>query len=319
VGSGHDHGLSEIRHEKPLWWALGLTGTFLVAEVIGGLLTNSLALLSDAAHMATDTAGLVIALVAVRLARRPPDAKRTFGYARLEALGALANGVLLLGVAAYILWEAVGRFREPPPVAATGMLVIAVAGLLVNLIAMRLLAAGSSESLNVKGAYLEVWADMVGSLGVLIAAALIKLTGWLILDPILAVLIGLWVLPRTWTLVREAVNVLLEGVPKGTDLKAVRAAILGQPGVTGVHDLHVWALGSQRISLTAHVLTREGVDTDVLRRTLTTRMVEVLRIQHSTLQLETERCDSDGCGPAESHTEPGDNALGDRESRHDQD
>ena len=126
MGSGHDHGLSEVRHEKPLWWALGLTGTFLIAEVIGGLLTNSLALLSDAAHMATDTAGLVIALVAVRLARRPPDARRTFGYARLEALGALANGTMLLGVAAYILWEAVGRFREPPPVAATGMLVIAI-------------------------------------------------------------------------------------------------------------------------------------------------------------------------------------------------
>ena len=183
MGHGHDHGLSEVRHEKPLWWALGLTGTFLVVEVIGGLLTNSLALLSDAAHMATDTAGLVIALVAVRLARRPPDARRTFGYARLEALGALANGVLLLGVAAYILWEAVGRFRAPPPVAATGMLVVAVAGLVVNLIAMRLLKAGSGESLNVKGAYLEVWSDMLGSLGVLIAAALIKLTGWLILDP----------------------------------------------------------------------------------------------------------------------------------------
>ena len=197
MSDAHDHGLSEVRHEKPLWWALGLTSTFLVVEVVGGLLTNSLALLADAAHMATDTAGLVIALVAVRLARRPPDARRTFGYARLEALGALANGVLLLGVAAYILWEAFGRFRAPPPVAATGMLLVAVAGLVINLIAMRLLKAGSGESLNVKGAYLEVWSDMLGSLGVLIAAALIKLTGWLILDPILAVLIGLWVLPRT--------------------------------------------------------------------------------------------------------------------------
>ncbi len=319
MGHGHDHGLSEVRHERPLWWALGLTGTFLVAEVIGGLLTNSLALLSDAAHMATDTAGLVIALVAVRLSRRPPDAKRTFGYARLEALGALANGALLLGVAAYILWEAVGRFRAPPPVAATGMLVVAIAGLIVNLIAMRLLKAGSGESLNVKGAYLEVWSDMLGSLGVLIAAALIKLTGWLVLDPILAVLIGLWVLPRTWILMREALHALLNGVPAGIDLEHVRSLMVSEPGVAGVHDLHVWSLGSQRISLTAHVLTREGVDTDALRRTLTTRMVEVLGIQHSTLQLETERCDSDGCGPAESHTEPGDNALGDRESRHDDD
>jgi cobalt-zinc-cadmium efflux system protein len=301
MGSGHDHGLSEIRHERPLWWALGLTGTFLVAEVIGGLLTNSLALLSDAAHMATDTAGLVIALVAVRLARRPPDARRTFGYARLEALGALANGVLLLGVAVYILWEAVGRFREPPPVAATGMLVIAVAGLLVNLIAMRLLAAGSSESLNVKGAYLEVWADMVGSLGVLIAAVLIKATGWQVVDPILAVLIGLWVLPRTWTLVREAVNVLLEGVPKGTDLKAVRAAILGQPGVTGVHDLHVWALGSRQAVLAVHIIAAEGTDTEDLRRRVNESLHELFGIEHSTLQLETYPCAKGGCDNAGSH------------------
>jgi cobalt-zinc-cadmium efflux system protein len=300
MGSGHDHGLSEIRHEKPLWWALGLTGTFLVAEVIGGLLTNSLALLSDAAHMATDTAGLVIALVAVRLARRPPDARRTLGYARLEALGALANGVLLLGVAAYILWEAIGRFREPPPVAATGMLVIAVAGLLVNLIAMRLLAAGSSESLNVKGAYLEVWADMVGSLGVLIAAALIKVTGWLVLDPILAVLIGLWVLPRTWTLAREAINVLLEGVPHGTDLPAVRTAILGHPGVTGVHDLHVWALGSRQAVLAAHVITEVGIDAEDLRQRINTTLHDSFRIEHSTLQLETSRCVEGGCDDTSS-------------------
>jgi cobalt-zinc-cadmium efflux system protein len=293
MGDGHDHGLSEVRHEKALWWALGLTGTFLIAEVIGGLLTNSLALLSDAAHMATDTAGLVIALVAVRLARRPPDARRTFGYARLEALGALANGVMLLGVAVYILWEAVGRFREPPPVAATGMLVIAVAGLLVNLIAMRLLKAGSGESLNVN---LEVWSDMLGSLGVLIAAALIKATGWQVVDPILAVLIGLWVLPRTWTLVREAINVLLEGVPHGTDLPAVRAAILAQPGVTGVHDLHVWALGSRQAVLAVHVIADAGTDVEVLRRRINESLHAGFGIEHSTLQMETSDCGVQDCG-----------------------
>ena len=245
MGSGHDHGLSEIRHEKPLWWALGLTGTFLVAEVIGGLLTNSLALLSDAAHMATDTAGLVIALVAVRLARRPPDARRTFGYARLEALGALANGTLLLGVAAYILWEAVGRFREPPPVAATGMLVIAVAGL-HRQSHRDALAQGRQRRKPERQRRLPRGLERHAGLARRAdRGRLIKLTGWLVLDPILAVLIGLWVLPRTWTLAREAINVLLEGVPHGTDLPAVRTAILGQPGVTGVHDLHVWALGSQ--------------------------------------------------------------------------
>ena len=319
MGHGHDHGLSEVRHERPLWWALGLTGTFLVVEVIGGLLTNSLALLSDASHMATDTAGLVIALVAVRLARRPPDARRTFGYARLEALGALANGVLLLGVAAYILWEAIGRFRAPPPVAATGMLVVAIAGLIVNLIAMRLLKAGSGENLNVKGAYLEVWSDMLGSLGVLIAAALIKLTGWLIFDPILAVLIGLWVLPRTWVLMREAIHALLNGVPAGIDLEQVRSLIASDPGVAGVHNLHVWSLGSQRASLTAHVLTRDGVDTDRLRRALTARLIEVHGIQHSTLQLESDPCEHGGCAPREAHDKEADDRHDAHGGDHDHD
>jgi cobalt-zinc-cadmium efflux system protein len=278
-----------------------------------------LALLSDAAHMGTDTAGLVIALVAVRLARRPPDARRTFGYARLEALGALANGALLLGVAAYILWEAVGRFRAPPPVVATGMLVVAVAGLIVNLIAMRLLKAGSGENLNVKGAYLEVWSDMVGSLGVLIAAALIKLTGWLILDPILAVLIGLWVLPRTWVLMREASHALLNGVPAGIELEQVRSLIASEPGVAGLHDLHVWSLGSQRVSLTAHVLAAEGVDIDVLRRTLTDRLVERFRIEHSTLQLEYDSCGEEGCAPSENAADAVNDAREAHRGRHDHD
>jgi len=197
MGAGHDHGTSNIRHEKPLWWALALTGGFLIAEVIGAWLTNSLALLSDAAHMGTDTLALVIALIAVRLSRRPADAQRTFGYVRAEAMGAMANGMLLFVVAGYILWEAVGRFRQPPEVASTGMLVIASIGLVVNLIAMRLLKAGSGDSLNVKGAYLEVWSDMLGSIGVIIGALVIKFTGWAIVDPILAVLIAFWVLPRT--------------------------------------------------------------------------------------------------------------------------
>lgn len=211
-------------------------------------------------------------------------------------MGALANGALLLGVAAYILWEAVGRFRAPPPVAATGMLLVAVAGLIVNLIAMRLLKAGSGESLNVKGAYLEVWSDMLGSLGVLIAAALIKLTNWLILDPILAVLIGLWVLPRTWTLAREAINVLLEGVPHGTDLSAVRTTILGQPGVTGVHDLHVWALGSKQAVLAAHVIADTGTDVDALRRRINESLRDGFGIEHSTLQVESSDCGLQDCG-----------------------
>ena len=296
MGAGHDHGGGEIKHEKPLWIAFGLTAAFLVAEVIGGLVTNSLALLSDAAHMMTDVIALAISLVAVRLSRKPADAKRTYGYARMEAIGALVNGGLLFLVAGYILWEAVGRFREPPQVASTGMLVIAVIGLVINLISMRLLKAGSGESLNVKGAYLEVWSDMLGSVGVIVAAIVIKLTGWTVADPILAVLIGLWVLPRTWTLLRQAGHILMQGVPDGLDLEAVRTALLAQPGVGAVHDLHAWALGSKEAVLTAHVVLADGqVDSDSVRGALAKMLDEKFEIEHATLQIEAQAC-SDGHG-----------------------
>lgn len=291
MGAGHDHGAGELRHEKPLWWALGLTATFLVAEVVGGLLTNSLALLSDAAHMATDVIALTISLVAVRLSKRPPDAKRTYGYARMEAIGAMINGGLLFVVAGYILWEAAGRFREPQPVASTAMLVIAALGLVVNLISMRLLQAGSGQSLNVKGAYLEVWSDMLGSVGVILAALVIMATGWTLADPILAVLIGLWVLPRTWNLLREAGNVLMQGVPQGLDLDAVRRTMLARGDVAAVHDLHAWALASKQPVLTVHVvLKRPDADAEAIRRALAQELDELFGIEHVTIQLEHAAC-----------------------------
>jgi cobalt-zinc-cadmium efflux system protein len=295
LSEGHDHAPAQIRYERPLWWAFGLTTAFLVAEVVGAWLTNSLALLSDAAHMATDTLALVVALVAVRLSRRPPDARRTFGYARLEAIGAMVNGLLLFAVAGYILLQAIGRFRQPPEVASTGMLVVAVAGLVVNLIAMRLLQAGSGENLNVKGAYLEVWSDMLGSIAVIIAAVIIEFTGWTVVDPLLAVLIGLWVLPRTWTMLREAGHVLLNGVPKGVELHAVRESFAAEAGVREVHDLHVWSLGSQRAALTAHVVVSDASDGEALRLRLSRMLADGYGIEHATLQIETERCDAGAC------------------------
>jgi len=287
MGAGHDHGTSEIKHEKPLWWAFGLTAAFLIAEVIGGLITNSLALLSDAAHMGTDVIALAISLFAVRMSRKPPDAKRTYGFARMEAIGAMINGGMLFLVAGYILYEAVGRFRQPPEVASTGMLVIASLGLVVNLISMRLLKAGSGVSLNVKGAYLEVWADMLGSVGVIIGAVVIMFTGWTLADPIIAVLIGLWVLPRTWTLLREAGQVLMQGVPAGLDLDKVRDMMLAHPGVAKVHDLHVWALGSKEPVLTAHIiLTDETRPPDAVRQSLVAALTEAFDIEHATLQVD---------------------------------
>jgi len=298
---GHSHVPSEIRFERPLWWALGLTATVLLVEVAGAWWTNSLALLSDAAHMATDTLALAIALVAVRLARRPPDARRTYGYARFEALGALANGMLLFALAGYILWEAWQRLRTPLPVASLGMLVVAVVGLVCNLAAMRLLHAGSGQSLNLKGAYLEVWSDMLGSLAVIVAALVIGRTGWLWVDPLLAVLIGLWVLPRTWVLVREALNVLMEGVPRGVDLAAVEADLHAHPEVEGVHDLHVWALASRTPAMTAHVVVAAGADAAGVRAELARGLRLRHGILHLTLQMETGgdgHCAGTGCGPA---------------------
>ena len=296
---GHSHVPSEIRFERPLWWALGLTSVVLVVEVIGAWWTNSLALLSDAAHMATDTLALAIALVAVRLSRRPADARRTYGYARFEALGALANGLLLFALAGWILWEAWQRFRTPLPVASLGMLVVASVGLVCNLIAMRLLHAGSGQSLNLKGAYLEVWSDMLGSVAVIVAALLIRATDWLWIDPVLAVLIGLWVLPRTWVLVREALNVLMEGVPRGVDLAALESGLRDHPGVEDIHDLHVWALASRTPAMTAHVVVAAGADPAVVRGGLAQRLDQHHGIRHLTLQMESAgdgHCEAVDCG-----------------------
>jgi cobalt-zinc-cadmium efflux system protein len=241
--------------------------------------------------MGTDVIALAIALFAVRMARRPPDAKRTYGYAPLEAIGAAINGGLLFLVAGYILWEAVGRFRDPPDVSSMDMLAIAMLGFIVNLISMRLLRAGSGESLNVKGAYLEVWADMLGSVGVIAGALLIATTGYTIVDPIIATLIGLWVLPRTWTLLKAAGNILLQDVPDGLDIEAVRRALLASPGVGAVHELHAWALGSKERVLTVHVVASDpSASNDALRGALSRMLQEDFAIDRLTLQMEEQAC-----------------------------
>lgn len=297
MGHDHDHAsAASIRHEKPLWWALGLIFCFMLVEAVAAFATNSLALLSDAAHMATDALALGIALVAVRLGRRPADARRTFGYVRAEAMGAMFNGLLLFLLAGYILYESVHRFLQPPQVASLGMLAVGVTGLLVNLLAMRLLRAGSGENLNVKGAYLEVWADMLGSVGVIVAALVIHFTGWTLVDPVIAVAIGLWVLPRAWTLVRQAGNVLMMGVPEGFDAGEVHAALLGVPGVADVHDLHVWALASREAAMTAHLVVTDDAEGGAVRRQAARLLHERFGIDHATLQVEQGRCDGPDCG-----------------------
>lgn len=291
MGAGHDHNTGNA-NACALTKALVLTGTFLVAEVVGGILTGSLALLSDAAHMMTDTAGLAIALAAVRIGARPADNRRTFGYKRFEILAAAFNALLLFGVAAYILYEGIKRFVEPSEIQSLPMLVIAALGLVVNLIAMRILDSGRSSSLNVKGAYLEVWSDMLGSVGVIAAALVIWLTGWTWVDPLVAIAIGFWVLPRTWMLFKETTNILLEGVPEGIDLDKLSARLSSIPGVASIHDLHVWALTSGMPSLSAHLVLTDGSDPEITSAAATAAMHEEFDIDHTTFQVERTDCRS---------------------------
>ena len=235
MSTGHDHALPTGGNERMLRYALMLTGSFLLAEVIGGVMLNSLALLSDAAHMFTDVAALAIALAAIRVARRPADDRRTFGYHRFET--------------------------------------------------------GKDASLNVKGAYLEVWSDLLGSIGVIAGALVIRVTGWNWVDTVVAVAIGLWVLPRTWILLKETLNILLEGVPEGIDLPALRQSLLDLPGVLALHDLHVWALTSGKPSLTVHLVhDAQAGPSAALLVAARELLAAKYGIPHITVQLETEAC-----------------------------
>ncbi len=314
MGAGHDHshGHSQTAgaNERSLTIALVLTSAFLLVELVAGVLTQSLALISDAAHMFTDTAALAIALVAVRMGKRAADAKRTFGYHRFEILAAAFNAMLLFGVAVYIGFEAYLRLKAPPEVQSTGMLVVALIGMAVNLVSMRMLTDGKDESLNMKGAYLEAWSDMLGSLGVVLGALVIKFTGWLWVDSAVAVLIALWVLPRTWSLLRASVNILLEGVPEGIDLAKVREALLTVRGVTSIHDLHVWALTSGKVSLTVHVVNEPAVDAErQILPEIRRRLVDQFGITHITVQCELEPCQQTDEEHHFTELEPGEKAA----------
>ncbi len=268
---------------------LGSTSAFLAVEVVAGLLIGSLALLADAGHMLTDVAGLILALGAMKFAERRPSPRRTYGYHRVEILAALSNALVLAAVAGYILAEAWERFRTPRPVAGVPVLAVATVGLLVNLVGAFLLHAGSRASLNMRGAYNEVLADALSSVGVIAGAAVITLTGWAWVDPLVAVAIALFVLPRTWALLREAVHVLLEGTPPEVDIDVLRAAMEGVPGVKAVHDLHVWTLTSGIHALSAHAVLQEGAAHGVVLGALRARVTAGFPISHVTVQLE-ERC-----------------------------
>ncbi|GAB2916250.1 cation diffusion facilitator family transporter [Streptomyces heilongjiangensis] len=299
MGAGHDHGhahhaptsgTAAAAYRGRLRIALSITLTVMVVEIVGGVLADSLALVADAAHMATDAVGLGMALLAIHFANRPPSGNRTFGYARAEILAALANCLLLLGVGGYVLFEAIQRFITPVGTAGGLTVVFGAIGLVANMISLTLLMRGQKESLNVRGAFLEVAADALGSLAVIVSAVVILLTGWQAADPIASLVIGLMIVPRTVKLLRETLDVLLEAAPKNVDMAEVRAHILALPGVEDVHDLHAWTITSGMPVLSAHVV----VDSDTLDAIGNEKMLHELQgcigdhfdVEHCTFQLE---------------------------------
>ncbi|MFD9655576.1 cation diffusion facilitator family transporter [Streptomyces mirabilis] len=299
MGAGHDHGhahgapttgTAAAAYRGRLRVALSITLTVMVVELVGGLMADSLALVADAAHMATDAVGLGMALLAIHFANRPPSGNRTFGYARAEILAALANCLLLLGVGGYVLYEAIHRFVTPADTEGGLTIVFGLIGLVANTISLLLLLRGQKDSLNVRGAFLEVVADALGSVAVIISAVVIMTTGWQAADPIASILISIMIVPRTWKLLHETLDVLLESAPKNVDMAEVRAHILALPGVEDLHDLHAWTITSGMPVLSAHVV----VSSEVLNAIGHEKMLHELQgclghhfdVEHCTFQLE---------------------------------
>ncbi len=276
------------RSRGRLTGVLLLTGGFLIVEVIGAVWTGSLALAADAAHMLTDVGGLALALFAVWIAARPPTPEKTYGYYRVEILASVVNALVLLAVAGWILWEAWERLLAPPAVPGGPMAVVAALGLGVNIAGAWLLHQGAQASLNVRAAYLEVLADALSSLGVLAAGAVVLATGWYAADPLVSGLIALFIVPRTWQLLRQAVNILLEGVPAHLALEAIETAMREVPGVRRVHDLHVWTLTSGREAMSAHVVVDDPGESERLLEELHAVLHARFGIDHTTIQLEKD-------------------------------
>lgn len=278
---------ASARHVRRLRLVLAITVGVLVAEVVAGVASGSLALLADAGHMLTDVAGIGLALVAIAFAARPASPGRTFGWQRLEILAAVINAVILFGVSAFVLFEAYRRLADPPEVQSGLMLGVATLGLVANGIAAWLLLPAQRDSLNMRGAYLEVLGDLLGSVAVIVAAIVITTTGDERADPIASAVIGLMIVPRTWRLLREAVDVLLEATPKDVDLEEVRRHIEETRGVTGVHDLHAWTITSGMNVVSAHVVLARGADPAGVLDSLCDCLSGDFDIEHSTFQLES--------------------------------
>jgi cobalt-zinc-cadmium efflux system protein len=284
---GHGHG-ARGQDKRALWLVLCLTGAFTVAEVVGGLLTGSLALLADAGHMLSDAGSIALALLAIWLAERPATPSRSFGLQRAEILAALVNGLTLVVISLWIFWEAYHRLSEPPEVLGGPMLAVAVVGLSVNLAGAYILSRAEGDSLNVSAALRHVIADVLGSVGAITAAVIILLTGWRYADPLVSVVIGLLVLASAWPVLRDSLRVLLEAAPVGVDPAQVGQRMASAEGIREVHDLHIWTITSGFPALSAHVLVGPGDDCHARRRELERLLQDEFDIEHTTLQVDHE-------------------------------
>ncbi|MDP8950457.1 MAG: cation diffusion facilitator family transporter [Actinomycetota bacterium] len=282
----HPHERARGESRRALTLVLALTASFTVAEVVGGLLTGSLALLADAGHMLSDNLSLGVALFAAWLAGRPATPEKSFGYKRAEILAALANGVTLVAISIWIFVEAYSRLREPPEIPGGPVLAVATLGLLVNAVGAAILSRSGGESLNTQGALRHVLADALGSVGVMVAALVIILTGWSYADPLVSVVIGLLILASSWSLLRDSTNILLEATPRGIDAKEVGRRMAGADGVVEVHDLHIWTITSGFPALSAHVLVGRSEDCHTRRRDLQDLLAREYGISHTTLQVD---------------------------------
>jgi cobalt-zinc-cadmium efflux system protein len=292
VGHGHEHDV-RAGSARALGLALALTAGYTVVEVVAGILTGSLALLADAAHMLSDNVSIALALFAVWLARRPATPERTYGYKRAEVLAALVNGPTLVALSIWIFYEAFRRLGDPPDVLGGWMLVVGLVGIGVNLAGGAILFRSRGESLNVDAAFRHVLADLLGSIGVVVAAAMILATGWLEADPVVSILIAVLVLASSWSILRDSTSILLEAAPKGIDTRVVGERLARAPGVVEVHDLHIWTITSGFPALSAHVLVGRGEDCHGRRRELEQLLRREFGIEHTTLQVD-HASDQDG-------------------------
>ena len=287
VSHAHGHAHAGQISEGGLVVVLAITTAFMATELVGGWLANSLALLADGVHMLADVGALALSLFALWFARRPATSEKTFGYVRLEILAALVNGAFLLVIASWIVWEAIQRFGKPEPVKGGLMLGVAIAGMLANIVSAAMLHRSAGHSLNVRGAYLHVLGDLVGSFGAIVAGAIILATGWWLADPIVSFLVALLVVASSWRLLRESVDVLLEAVPAHIDLDQVRATIEEVPGIEQVHDLHVWTLNSGFLAMSGHAIVQNPADAQRILDQVHERLRDAFAIRHATIQLES--------------------------------